>query len=173
MVTRRQFLKTGLIGAAALAAVGSWYGYRHHGAGRIDAGAALDAEGHAIVSALAPVLLQGALPDDNERGRLIAQVASGVERAISGLSAAAQKEVRNLFALLAFAPTRILVVRLRHPWAQASHEEIAAFLEGWRYSRFPLLQSGYAALHDLVIGAWYADPASWAAIDYPGPPEVF
>ena len=29
-----------------------------------------------------------------------------------------------------------------------------------------------AAVHDLVLGAWYAQPESWEAIGYPGPPEV-
>lgn len=36
--------------------------------------------------------------------------------------------------------------------------------------RFDLLKSGYAALHDLILGTWYAQPESWAAIGYPGPP---
>jgi hypothetical protein len=24
-------------------------------------------------------------------------------------------------------------------------------------------------MHDLVLGAWYANPSNWAAIGYPGP----
>jgi hypothetical protein len=24
-------------------------------------------------------------------------------------------------------------------------------------------------MHDLIIGAWYADPSTWEAIGYPGP----
>jgi hypothetical protein len=31
------------------------------------------------------------------------------------------------------------------------------------------LRSAYQALHDLVLGAWYANPANWDAIGYPGP----
>ena len=41
------------------------------------------------------------------------------------------------------------------------------------YSRFALLQGAYAALHDLVLGAWYARPEAWPTIGYPGTPEIF
>jgi hypothetical protein len=50
--------------------------------------------------------------------------------------------------------------------------EVAAFLQGWRTSRLGLLRSAYAALHDLVLGAWYGTPDTWEAIGYPGPPEI-
>lgn len=169
---RRQFIKAGVIGGAALAAVGAWYGYRHHGAGRVEP-PALDATAREVVAAIAPVLLQGALPQGAGFGAALAEVVDGVGQAVAGLSATAQAEVGQLFALLAFAPTRILVAKVGPPWPEASVEQIVAFLEDWRYSRFQLLQTGYAALHDLVLGAWYGNPASWARIDYPGPPEVF
>ena len=58
------------------------------------------------------------------------------------------------------------------PWPEASREEVTAFLERWRFSRWALLQQGYQALHDLVLAAWYARPDSWPAIGYAGPPEV-
>jgi len=35
--------------------------------------------------------------------------------------------------------------------------------------RFALLRIAYHALHDLVLGAWYAQPSNWVAIGYPGP----
>jgi len=50
--------------------------------------------------------------------------------------------------------------------------DIEKFLRNWQESRVDLLKSGYQALHDLVFGAWYADPASWAAIGYAGPPSL-
>jgi len=173
MLTRRQFLKAGVIGGAMLTAVGSWYGYRHYGVGRGGEPAGLDAEARTVVAALAPVLLRGALPEPPQRGAAVGDVVTGVDRAIRGLSPAARREVQQLFALLVFAPTRMAVAGVREPWSSASSDAVESFLQAWRFSRFALLQTGYAALHDLVIGAWYANPASWAAIDYPGPPEVF
>ena len=42
-------------------------------------------------------------------------------------------------------------------------------MQDWRLHRFALLRTAYGALHDLSLGAWYAQPASWNAIGYPGP----
>jgi hypothetical protein len=64
------------------------------------------------------------------------------------------------------------VARVQRPWGEASEAEVGAFLDGWRGSSLGLLRSGYHALHDLILGAWYADPATWAALGYPGPPKV-
>jgi hypothetical protein len=100
------------------------------------------------------------------------KTADGVGVAIAGLSASAQREIAELFGLLGVAPARMLVAGVWPSWENASAADIAAFLERWRTSRFALLRSAYAALHDLVLGAWYGDAGSWAAIGYPGPPEV-
>ena len=61
---------------------------------------------------------------------------------------------------------------MREDWPDAPTAEVAAFLEAWRRHRATLLRSGYAALHDLVLGTWYADRDAWAAIGYPGPPSL-
>jgi hypothetical protein len=50
------------------------------------------------------------------------------------------------------------------PWPRASPAEVATFLESWRTSWSALLQSGYHALHELVMAAWYARPESWPAL---------
>ena len=46
---------------------------------------------------------------------------------------------------------------------------MSAFLQEWRFHRIDMLQTAYHALHDLIIGSWYADPVTWQAIGYPGP----
>jgi hypothetical protein len=58
------------------------------------------------------------------------------------------------------------------PWLESSPESIVAFLERWRASRFALLQSAYQALHQLILAAWYGNPASWPATGYSGPPSL-
>jgi hypothetical protein len=35
-----------------------------------------------------------------------------------------------------------------------------------------LLRSGYAALHQLVLAAWYGNARAWPAIGYGGPPSL-
>jgi hypothetical protein len=136
------------------------------------AGSALDPSARAIVAALVPVLLEGALPGADGSVEARAEVVAGVEHAVAGLPPAARKELEQLFALLSFAPTRCLVAGVWSSWPDASRESVAAFLAAWRDSRFTLLRSGYGALHQLILAAWYGNTRSWPAIGYPGPPSL-
>lgn len=174
MLTRRQFIKTGIAGGVLLAAAALLQKpLDRAGKQALVAGNPLDPSLRTVVRAVAPVILQGAFPAaDPERAAALERITKGVALAVGALSAASQKEVAELFALLAFAPTRIAVAGLTPTWEQASAGEIEAFLKRWQHSRLDLLKSGYQALHDLVFGAWYADPQSWMAIGYAGPPAL-
>lgn len=171
-ITRRTLLKAGLAGGAALL-LARWL---YLGTSRPEPPPArfiaLDASARAIVTAIVPVMLEGALPagPDSEHARV--QLVAGVDQAIAGLPPAVRKELEELFSLLALAPTRWLVAGVRSPWPEASRESIAAFLAAWRDSRFALLRSAYGALHQLIFGAWYANPGAWPATGYPGPPAL-
>ncbi|HEV2607200.1 MAG TPA: hypothetical protein VGT79_04375, partial [Xanthomonadaceae bacterium] len=101
-----------------------------------------------------------------------AEVVAGVDRAVAGLPPGSRKELEQLFALLSFAPTRCLVAGVWSSWPQASRESVASFLMSWRDSRFALLRSGYGALHQLILAAWYGNARSWPAIGYGGPPSL-
>lgn len=173
MLTRRQFIKAGLVGGLALSAAGLFYSRSLKEAPATAVPRRLTFQERAIVAALVPAILAGVLPEAGEaRAKAVAQTVDGVGVAIAGLSAAAQKELAELFALLGIAPARVLLARLWPGWEAAAPAEVAAFLQGWRTSRFALLRSAYAALHDLVLGAWYGNPDNWQAIGYPGPPEI-
>ena len=91
---------------------------------------------------------------------------------MSGLAPAAQEELAQLFSLLSLPPTRIALAGVTTPWADASPEAIAAFLDRWRTNGWTLLRSAYDALHQLVLAAWYGNPHAWPAIGYPGPPAI-
>lgn len=174
MPTRRTFLFAGIAGAAALAAAG-WL--RSGRDGPIIVGmpttTTLDPDAFAVVAAVTPVFLDGALPaDSTAAAAAVRETVASVGVAIAGLPPAAQKELDQLFSLLGLAPARIALAGVSSPWAKASRAEIAAFLESWRTSRFLLLHSAYSALHQLVFAAWYGNPASWPAIGYPGPPRL-
>ncbi|MCO5096686.1 MAG: twin-arginine translocation signal domain-containing protein [Rhodocyclaceae bacterium] len=173
MITRRQFIKAGVIGGAALAAAGLFYsrGLKEAPVAAVSPG--LTFENRPVIAAIVPAILAGALPESGEaRKKAIAQTVDGVGIAIAGLSASAQKELEELFTLLGIAPMRMLLAGVWPRWEEASPAQIAAFLQGWRTSRLELLRSAYAALHDLVLGAWYGTPDNWEAIGYPGPPEM-
>ncbi|TFW25818.1 hypothetical protein E4L98_08945, partial [Duganella callida] len=96
-----------------------------------------------------------------------------VRATIQRLPLALQKEVQDLFGLLALGPARRLLAGVAGSWEHADPQQVAAFLQNWRTHSLQTLQVAYHALHDLIIGAWYADPSAWAAIGYPGPlPEL-
>ena len=174
MLSRRQFLKTGLAGGVLLATAFALHRPLDRlGKRTLVENVPFDGALRLVMPALAPVILAGALPVDGAaRLAAIQRATDAVAIAVSALSASAQREVAELFALLAFPPTRVAVAGVSLPWPEATEEDISRFLERWRNSSLDLLKSGYLALHDLTFGAWYADPQTWAGIGYPGPPKV-
>jgi len=174
--SRRQFLKAGVAGCAVLALAS----LAARAPARAQSGtppeqpfAFLGPKDRAIVAAIAPVMLAGALPvGEVEREPTVAEVVRGVDRAISGLAPATQAELRQLFDLLGLAIARVVVAGLWPAWEEAGAADIAAFLERWRTSRFDLLRSAYLGLHELIIAAWYGNERAWLRIGYPGPPEL-
>ena len=177
MFTRRQFLKAGIAGGALLIAVRAAYGpFSADPVLAQDPGfdyVVLRAKDRSVLASVAPVMLAGALPADaSERERAIVEVIRGVDQAVSGLPPSVQEEVAELFALLGFPVTRRLLAGVGSPWLEASDGSVQHFLERWRGSRFALLRSAYAALHELIMAAWYGNPAAWARIGYPGPPAI-
>lgn len=160
MISRRAWIGSG-IAAALLAAAGFAYEQQPEDGDR------------AIVAALAPVMLEGALPSEGTaRTQALLSVERGFDVAVAGLTPSVQRELARLFTLLRFAPARMAATGVMHPWHLASHDEIRRFLTNWRYSGNATLRSGYDALHALVLAAWYGGDASWERIGYPGPPHV-
>lgn len=161
-------MKAGALGALALAAGGGIYRYTR-GPG-VAQRFVLDGEAKAAIDAIVPAMLAGALPlDAAARAAAVSATTARVHQAILGLPLATQKEVQDLFGLLALAPARRLLAGVSGGWSEAPTEQVSAFLQDWRFHRLGMLQSAYHALHDLIIGSWYADPSTWATIGYPGP----
>ncbi|HEX7984503.1 MAG TPA: hypothetical protein VF616_13385 [Duganella sp.] len=166
--SRRSFLKLGVAGAIALAAGGAVYRLTH--APAQPQRFALDAATATLLAALIPSMLGPVLPTDPAaRAAAIERTAGQVGAAIAGLPLASQKQVGDLFGMLSLAPVRRLLAGVPGGWARAAPADVDAFLQRWRHHRLRTLQTAYHALHDLILGAWYAQPANWAAIGYPGP----
>jgi hypothetical protein len=175
VIARRRFLVVGIAGGAALAA--AYWLHERRGSPPVAATGApasgLDPDAQAIMTAIVPALLDGALPaEPHARAAAVGETVGEVALAISGLPPAAQQELAGLFALLAFAPARIALARVPSPWTEAPPAAISAFLERWRNSGWKLQRSAYDALHQLVFAAWYGNPRSWPAIGYDGPPAL-
>lgn len=177
MLTRRQFLKAGVAAGVGLVLVRLAYGpFSKEPSVAPDAEfsyTVLDPSARTIVAALAPVLLDGALPAAGaQHAAALRAVVRGVDIAVAGLPPQVQAEVQQLFALLGFPLTRRWLAGIKPAWLQASNAEIERFLQAWRHSSLALLRSGYQALHQLVLAAWYGNPRSWPRIGYPGPPQL-
>jgi len=171
MLTRRQFIKVGIGSAVVLAAAKILHDRWPREPRPAAAPPAPDREARAVVAALVPVVLAGALAPEQPQSTL-SRVTDGVLGAIAGLPPAAQAEIDELFALLSFAPTRFLIAGVHNDWRRASAAQIRRFLDRWRGSRFELPQAGYHALNQLILAAWYTDPQAWPATGYPGPPQI-
>ena len=166
--SRRRFLKAGVAGSLALAFAGALRADPGYRAAAADTPLeVLGAGDREVLAAIVPAMLAG-----TGGPQQVGAVVASVDRALAGLPPHLQREVGQLFALLGFAPARWLLAGIRRPWQEASVEEVAAFLERWRTSRFALQQQAYLALHDLVVASWYARPDAWPAIGYPGPPRL-
>lgn len=170
--SRRELLKAGLLGSALLAGA--------HLAASVPAARAQAAPALVfmtpsdvtIMRAVAPVVLDGALPAGAEGEAALDEVIAGMDRSISRLAPAVQQEVRDMFDLLGLAPARMLVLGLWDGWATASPQAVAEAMAGLRDSRFAIKRSIYSALRDLPVSSWYGNPKSWARIGYDGPPQV-
>ena len=165
--SRRSFLKAGALAALVLAAGGGIYRHTHPPAPK---GFVIDGEAGAALHAVVPAILAGVLPAEaNARAQAIQVTTERVNQTILGLPLAAQQELQDLFGLLALGPARRLLTGIPHGWRAATDTEVSNWLQDWRTHRLALLRTAYQALHDLVLGSWYSDPANWAAIGYPGP----
>ncbi len=171
MISRRTFITAGLLGAAALVTA-RWVRGPHAPPGDPTLHA-LDADAQAILRAVVPVLLAGALPEAGAaKTAAIGETVHGIDIAVTGLPPGAQEELRQLFTLLALPPGRLLIARISQPWNEADEAEVRACLDRFRGSSLTMLRSAYGALHQLTFAAWYGNPESWPRIGYPGPPAV-
>ncbi|HXZ49095.1 MAG TPA: hypothetical protein VEG27_08740 [Usitatibacter sp.] len=170
MATRRQFLKVGIAGAAVLLTVRA---VERPLAAPVGAMRVLDPASARIVAALAPAVLAGALPPAGAaHDEAVRRVVEGFDRTMSLLAPVVRDEIGELLGLLRFGLSRVVLTGIWSPLDEASPVEIARFLAHWRASRFDLLRAGYLGLVQLMVGAWYAQPAAWGAIGYPGPPAL-
>ncbi|PLQ01914.1 hypothetical protein [Cupriavidus pauculus] len=108
------------------------------------------------------------------RGRRIDTAVKNIDGTIAAMGQNGQHELRKLLDLLASTPLRWALAGLRTPWAEATPEEVTAFLARWRGSRFATLNAGGVVLVKLASVAYFVLPYTWAASGYPGPnPAIY
>lgn len=172
-LSRRQLLVYGLSGGAALAGAGL-VGLAPAGGVLADTGYAygfLGEADRAVLAAVVPVLLAGAMPEAGREAGVLATV-RGVDQAILYLPERTRAELRQLFDLLGGKLGRVVLAGVWADWPQADAKSVDAFLNDWRASYVELLRAAYAGLHDLTMAVWYGNPEAWPSIHYPGPPAI-
>jgi hypothetical protein len=168
-VSRRKFIFVGALGIAAFAAVRYW----PRSTAQSVPSRAPSADGDAILSAIVPVMLAGALPRESPTlDEAVRETVDNIDRAIQGLSPEQIVELGQLFAFLALAPIRWVLMQSTHSWRDATADEVGAFLARLRDSRIALLRAAYDALHQIAFAAWYGNPHAWPAMGYGGPPQL-
>lgn len=176
--SRRNFLKFSLFGSFAVASLGSGAltGCASKPQPLLDSSTNrpyrfLTEDDIVMLNSLIPAVLACTLPDDpRTREQETAQLIELLDQGIDTFSDATQAEIRKLFDLLTFAPTRALVAGLWSSWEKTNAERIDEFLNDWRYSSLSLLNQGYAALVKMIAAVEYGMPENWARSGYMGPP---
>ncbi len=177
--SRRRLLQCGLAGSALLVASG----WLPRGAVKAQAAenagdslwnfATFNAQHRRILAAVAPVILSEALPPPGpERAAAVTDILHGCDAYFSRMSLPVQAEGHQALDLLDIAPLRLLLGGMWTGWEKSPPRVIAGFLDELRTSRVGLKRSLYQFLHDMCLVGWYGNPRSWAAIGYPGPPDV-
>lgn len=166
---RRSWLKLGLASAALLAVAGGTAALWQPGL----QAARLSGPARGVFAALSVAILQGSLPAAGPlRSGAVAALLDRIDTLIEHLPQHAQGELSRLLSLLVSAPGRLALAGLAEPWGEAHVAGIQRGLQSMRSSSIDLRQQAYQALHDIVVGAYFADPATWGPMGYPGPRAV-
>lgn len=167
-MNRRSFFK---LSAASLLIAGGlgWLGKQFAKVPVVEGQAVVHTEHLPLLRAIAHGLLEPALPQGNLEASLDNAVKAFIDSSKT-LSAAAQSELGQLLNILCNPVGRRLIADLGTDWENATPAQVQLFLSNFRDHPIPALQPGYHALHDLTMASWYAQPAQWADMDYPGPP---
>ncbi len=86
------------------------------------------------------------------------------------LDVAAKKDLKQLLALFDNALFSFLSGGPPRPFTQMTPAEQDAQLAAWQTSRLAIKRTGYQAMKRLTCALYFSDPATYAAVGYPGPP---
>lgn len=166
--TRRQLLRLGLLGGAALAVGGVGLGLQST-VPRAPAGPlrSLGPREYAVLSAIADRICPGGagLPSATALG-----VPDQLDAFLVGLHPGDVADLGRLLLLIENALPGLLFDGRLVTFTAAAPEVQDRILEGWRTSGLRFRRMAFKALHNLCSGAYWANPAVYAATGYPGPP---
>lgn len=130
----------------------------------------IDDDVHLALTALLPVFLAGALPQNAEsRQHKIGQTIAGIKVAMKRLPPHTLDELKDLFALLTNRLANLAYAGNFSRLEQLTLSQRSALIEGWRTSYIGLLNTAYEGLKELIYAAFYGNPDNWSSLDYHKP----
>jgi len=180
-LSRRQLIKTGLFGSVILtvssgAAVFSPSLLADEKLRSADSARQsyqfLEDKDVTLITALLPAIIGSNWPENTEHQTLATSAALiSADQFIFRLGDFNKGEIRKLFDLLHFTPSRILVTGIWAKWEDITPAQAQGFLQSWKTSRFSLLTGAHNALSDILAFSWYSNPKNTAHLGYSGPPQ--
>ncbi len=172
MWSRRRFIFVGVAGAIAAAAAAVVVLPRIGTSGVAPKGGVLVQANADMLRVVAVAVLGSALPADVAgRDAELSRVINAAGALIDNLPLSTRHEVGDMFGLLALKPAR-MILGFSGNWEMTDAPAVALSLLALRDSSIALKQQVYFALHDMVLGSFYAEPKTWIATGYPGPPKL-
>ena len=167
---RRRLLTLGLTSTAVLMVAGGAAMWVQPG---LQSDATLSRAGREVFSAIGRGVLDKSLPQQEAaRQTAVDGLIYRIDSLVQALPPHAQAELSQLLSVLASAPGRRTIAGLSAPWPQASVADVQEALQSMRLSALALRQQAYGALHDIVMGAYFVDAATWPLLGYPGPLKI-
>ena len=173
-VSRRGFLKKGLVGGAILAGGGVLAlmgapGKRARAPhGKL---AALSPYEYAIFAAAAARLAPGDGAAEWPTAEAL-QTGDKLDRLLAELHPGATRDFKRLLHVFESAVTGLTSTGTPLPFTRCSAAQQDRRLEAWRQARVELFRSGYQAMKRLAHALYYSSPQVYERIGYPGPPVV-
>jgi hypothetical protein len=166
-LTRRSFLKKGLIGGVLLAGAGiglaKFPGRLTHKPRRPLR--VLDEREFATLGAVAARVIQAPHVDPVE-------IAHRADESLVVAVPEVRHDVKQLLTLFENALAGALFDFRFKPFTRLEPAQQDAALLKWRDSRIAVRRTGYVTLRKLAAGYFYCDPATWHDIGYAGPPSL-
>ena len=170
-ITRRQLVRRGIVGSLLFAAAGAtaafWWPTRRR---RPRPGLrVLDEREAAILSAVADTVLaiEPGVPSADA-----VDVVGRVDALLARSPGGVQREFVRLLHLFENGATGLITATGWTSFTAAAPASREARLRAWQTSRISLFRTGFQAMKRLCGACYYSSPVSWAAIGYPGPPDL-
>jgi hypothetical protein len=101
-----------------------------------------------------------------------AEVAERIDALLAGLHPGLAGEIRQLLHLFDNALAQLVLDGKPRTFTSMDAAEQDAVLRSWQTSGLALQRTGFVVLKGLVVAAYHANPITYEAVGYPGPPDV-